>query len=52
LSPFRAVAELRHEFPRVVLVLAAGDLVASFGFSLFFPFLTLAYRVVSAGHKM
>jgi MFS family permease len=41
LAPFRAVAELRHEFPRVVLVLAAGDLVASFGFSLFFPFLTI-----------
>ena len=41
LAPFRAIAELRHEFPRVVLVLAAGDLVASFGFSLFFPFLTI-----------
>jgi MFS family permease len=41
LAPFRAVAELRHELPRVVLVLAAGDLVASFGFSLFFPFLTI-----------
>jgi MFS family permease len=48
LSPFRVVAELRHEFPRVVLVLAAGDLVASFGFSLFFPFLTI-YLVQKLG---
>lgn len=36
------------EFPRVVLVLAAGDLLASFGFSLFFPFLTI-YLVQSLG---
>lgn len=40
-SPLAAVRALGTEFPRVVLVLAAGDLVASFGFSLFFPFLTI-----------
>jgi MFS family permease len=39
---------LAAEFPRVVLVLAAGDLVASFGFSLFFPFLTI-YLVEELG---
>jgi MFS family permease len=42
------VRALRDEFPRVVLVLAAGDLVASFGFSLFFPFLTI-YLVQTLG---
>jgi len=47
-SPLRVVRELRTEFPRVVLVLAAGDLVASFGFSLFFPFLTI-YLVQTLG---
>ena len=39
---------LLDEFPRVVLVLACGDLVASFGFSLFFPFLTI-YLVQTLG---
>ena len=39
--PLRGLVALRGEYPRVVLVLAAGDLVASFGFSLFFPFLTI-----------
>jgi MFS family permease len=47
-SPTRLIADLRGEFPRVVLVLAAGDLVASFGFSLFFPFLTI-YLVQTLG---
>jgi MFS family permease len=47
-SPLRVVRELRTEFPRVVLVLATGDLVASFGFSLFFPFLTI-YLVETLG---
>lgn len=37
----RAFRELRGEFDRVIFVLAAGDLVASFGFSLVFPFLTI-----------
>lgn len=46
--PFRSVRELRREFPRAVLVLATGDLVASFGFSLFFPFLTI-YLVQTMG---
>ena len=45
LTPLRATLA---EFPRVVLVLAAGDLLASFGFSLFFPFLTI-YLVQSLG---
>lgn len=40
-SPLARLRRLTDEFPRVVLVLAAGDLVASFGFSLFFPFLTI-----------
>jgi len=39
--PLAAFRGLLAEFPRVVLVLACGDLVASFGFSLFFPFLTI-----------
>ena len=46
--PFRGLLALRGEYPRVVLVLAAGDLVASFGFSLFFPFLTI-YLVQTLG---
>ena len=47
-GPARAFAELRRDFPRVVFVLAAGDLVASFGFSLIFPFLTI-YLVQAFG---
>lgn len=47
-APLHAFRELRTEFPRVVLVLATGDLVASFGFSLFFPFLTI-YLVETLG---
>ena len=47
-SPLASLRALRDEFPRVVLVLAAGDLVASFGFSLFFPFLTI-YLVQTLG---
>jgi len=46
--PFRGLLALRGEYPRVVLVLATGDLVASFGFSLFFPFLTI-YLVQTLG---
>jgi len=41
LGPVRAFRELRRDFSGVVFVLAAGDLVASFGFSLIFPFLTI-----------
>lgn len=41
LGPVRAFREIRRDFSRVVLVLAAGDLIASFGFSLVFPFLTI-----------
>jgi hypothetical protein len=41
LPPLRAARELREEFDRTVFVLATGDLVASFGFSLIFPFLTI-----------
>ncbi len=41
LGPVRAFRELRRDFSGVVFVLAAGDLVASFGFSLVFPFLTI-----------
>jgi MFS family permease len=44
----RPIVELRRDYPRVVLVLATGDLVASFGFSLFFPFLTI-YLVQTLG---
>lgn len=47
-SPLAAIRALPDEFPRVVLVLASGDLVASFGFSLFFPFLTI-YLVQKLG---
>ena len=47
-SPLAAARALLSEFPRVVLVLATGDLVASFGFSLFFPFLTI-YLVQEMG---
>jgi MFS family permease len=47
-APRRIVRELRTEFPPVVQVLAAGDLVASFGFSLFFPYLTI-YLVETLG---
>lgn len=41
LGPLRAFREIRRDYPPLVLVLASGDLVASFGFSLIFPFLTL-----------
>jgi MFS family permease len=40
-SPFQRLRDLRAEFDRAVWVLAIGDLVASFGFSLIFPFLTI-----------
>lgn len=40
-APLRAYRELRRDFDRAVFVLAAGDLVASFGFALIFPFLTI-----------
>ena len=40
-SPVRLFRDLRREFDRAVFVLALGDLVASFGFSLVFPFLTI-----------
>jgi MFS family permease len=40
-GPLVAYRELRHEYDRAIFVLAAGDLVASFGFSLVFPFLTI-----------
>lgn len=46
LGPFGAFGELRREFDRAVLVLAIGDLVASFGFSLVFPFLTIYLTTV------
>ncbi len=41
LSPTRRLRALRDEFDRAIFVLALGDLVASFGFSLVFPFLTI-----------
>jgi MFS family permease len=41
LSPARRLRALRDEFDRAIFVLALGDLVASFGFSLVFPFLTI-----------
>jgi MFS family permease len=41
IGPVKAFREIRRDFDRVVLVLAAGDLIASFGFSLVFPFLTI-----------
>jgi MFS family permease len=41
LGPVRAYRELRHDYDHAIFVLAAGDLVASFGFSLVFPFLTI-----------
>jgi MFS family permease len=47
-NPLRSLRELQAELPRLVLVLAAGNLVASFGFSLFFPFLTI-YLVQELG---
>ena len=47
-GPLAPLRDLLADFPRVVLVLAAGDLVASFGFSLFFPFLTI-YLVQDMG---
>jgi MFS family permease len=47
-APVIALRSLLSEFPRVVLVLASGDLVANFGFSLFFPFLTI-YLVQQLG---
>jgi MFS family permease len=40
-GPAHAFRELRRDFSGVVFVLATGDLVASFGFSLIFPFLTI-----------
>ncbi len=40
-SPLQRLRALRAEFDRAVWVLAFGDLVASFGFSLIFPFLTI-----------
>jgi MFS family permease len=46
--PVRAFRELRRDFDRLVLVLAAGDLVANFGFALVFPFLTI-YLVETLG---
>ncbi|MCU0504355.1 MAG: MFS transporter [Chloroflexi bacterium] len=48
IPPVRAFRELRRDFDRTVLVLAAGDLVANFGFALVFPFLTI-YLVESLG---
>ncbi len=41
LPPVRTYREIRRDFDRLVLVLAAGDLVANFGFALVFPFLTI-----------
>jgi MFS family permease len=46
LGPVRAVRELRRDFDRAMLVLAAGDLVASLAFSLVFPFLTIFLTTV------
>jgi MFS family permease len=46
LGPLGVFHELRHEYDRAVLVLAVGDLVASFGFSLVFPFLTIYLTAV------
>jgi uncharacterized membrane protein (DUF485 family) len=46
LGPLAAYRELRSDFDRTILVLAAGDLVASFGFSLVFPFLTIYLTTV------
>jgi MFS family permease len=40
-SPLARLRALRDEFDRAIFVLALGDLVASFGFSLVFPFLTI-----------
>ncbi len=48
LPPVRTFRELRRDFDRLVLVLAAGDLVANFGFALVFPFLTI-YLVQGLG---
>ena len=48
LGPVRTYRELRHDYDRAIFVLAAGDLVASFGFSLVFPFLTI-YLTTSLG---
>jgi len=48
LPPVRTYREIRRDFDRLVLVLAAGDLVASFGFALVFPFLTI-YLVENLG---
>lgn len=48
LPPVRTFRELRRDFDRLVLVLAAGDLVANFGFALVFPFLTI-YLVEKLG---
>jgi MFS family permease len=48
LPPVRTYREIRRDFDRLVLVLAAGDLVASFGFALVFPFLTI-YLVEKLG---
>jgi len=48
LPPVRTYREIRRDFDRLVLVLAAGNLVASFGFALVFPFLTI-YLVEKLG---
>jgi MFS family permease len=48
LPPVKTFRELRRDFDRLVLVLAAGDLVANFGFALVFPFLTI-YLVENLG---
>ena len=48
LPPVRTYREIRRDFDPLVLVLAAGDLVASFGFALVFPFLTI-YLVEKLG---
>lgn len=46
LAPMRIIRELREEFDRVILVLAAGDLISNFGFALVFPFLSLYFTTV------
>jgi len=48
LGPVRTFREIRRDFDPLVLVLATGDLVASFGFALVFPFLTI-YLVEKLG---
>ncbi len=48
LGPVRTFREIRRDFDPLVLVLATGDLVASFGFALVFPFLSI-YLVEQLG---